>query len=257
MNILPKIIIVIIINVILLFPQSFQGTELLIDAYEDSSTELLNKFFDSWENNIKPISDNEYNQLSDTLKEIYDLFYELYYPEKLICPFDFETEYYVLQNEILVFIISNSVEDTLFYKTGHNKKELIENNVRYSFQIKPRIKLHDKKILFLTKEYETYLNDFLYYDTDEIMNLPKGKDKYSKIIAIQNSRMDFLKPKVHCIPHHTRPAFYYYSYPYVVCIYLKEDLQIAQISYHVDSNMYRRKVYKKINNKWTMVLYDG
>jgi hypothetical protein len=242
---------------IFLFPQSFQGTELLIRAYEDSSSELYNEFFNRWENDSKPLSNNEYNQLSDTLKEIYNLFYEFYYPQKMIYPYDFETDYYVLQNEIQVFIVSNSIEDTFFYKIGFNKKELAENNVKYIFKIKPKIKFHDKKILYLTTEYEKYINDFLFYNTEDIVKLRKGEERCTKIAAVQKPRVDFLKPKIHCIPHHWISAFWYYTFPYIEYIFIRDDLKIAQVGYRIDSSMHRVNLYKKINKEWLLVYKES
>ncbi len=52
--------------------------ELLETAYQENSITLLDSFFTIWQNDIKPISEEELNEQNDTVKAVYELFYEMY-----------------------------------------------------------------------------------------------------------------------------------------------------------------------------------
>lgn len=56
---------------------------LLWEAYNKNSYILLEKFFENWQMEKTPITDEEYNNLSDVEKDVYDLFYEFYNPKNL------------------------------------------------------------------------------------------------------------------------------------------------------------------------------
>jgi hypothetical protein len=57
--------------------------ELLEIAYEKKSNYLLREIFEKWHRNSKRISNEEINNLNDTLKETYQVFKTFYKPKKL------------------------------------------------------------------------------------------------------------------------------------------------------------------------------
>jgi len=67
-----------IILIFILFYSSFliaqTQEELLNQAYVQNSYELLDKFFENWRMEKTPITDEEYQKLSEVEKDVYDLF---------------------------------------------------------------------------------------------------------------------------------------------------------------------------------------
>jgi len=90
--------------------------ELLKIAYQKKSSYLLGEIFEKWHRNSKRISNEEINNLNDTLKETYQVFKTFYKPKKLN------------------LIVGSEFSDALYQKI---KYALIQNNI--SIDMKDKI----------------------------------------------------------------------------------------------------------------------
>ena len=77
------LLLIIILFLVNSFNYSQSQDDLLNESYNNKDTILLQKFFNNWSNEIRSINDSEYLKLSETRKDVYDLFYEFYNPVDL------------------------------------------------------------------------------------------------------------------------------------------------------------------------------
>jgi len=118
--------------------------KLLEQAYKKKSTELLNQFFINWHNEIPTISNTEFSNLNDTLKQAYNVFTAFYKP----CAIDSvggsefgnklyeNVDYLIVQNETKIYITSDKLYYTdqekydfavEYYHNWNNLKDSIKN----------------------------------------------------------------------------------------------------------------------------------
>lgn len=138
-------------------------------AYKKNSVKLLKEFCDNWSKEIPAISELEYRQLNDTLKNIYDLFKVFFTPfnsEKLGYSNSLNaanTNYFVLPTSILVYF-----KDKVYYSESE-KDSLSNNNIQFEMgtlidtvlDFHPETIYTEVKLLFLSEKYDTIINNFL------------------------------------------------------------------------------------------------
>ncbi len=175
----------------------------LSEAYKDSSCTLIKIFFEEWENEIKPISIEEYNLLSDTVKNVYKVFNSFCNYILKEYPYKFkDTPYYLVQNQI-EYTISNK---------KHLSKKAKDSTITFTGEIKnfrPFLKLLNKKIIYLSPSYETALDSFIINESD--IN-PRSKD-FFKTPWPGWPRARFLSKMVQI--RASLIAFHYYTLPYI------------------------------------------
>ena len=115
-------------------------SDILFKAYEANSKTQLNEFFKNWNNKIKPLTDNEFANLNDTVKECYKIFSIFYNPLKIMTrdtannkvEMYGNVKYFVVQHELDIYftdIILNP--DTVSYTQEEIDSEIKENLREY------------------------------------------------------------------------------------------------------------------------------
>ena len=146
------------------FPQTQK--ELLYKAYQDSSYEFLERFFENWRLEKTPITDEEYETLTDVQKDVYDLFYEFYDPFNLnklnFLKGQYESykdEKYVIIEPYIEYKFIESLELD-YMKEHYLKKHFTDSQI---------VKLSDKYISSVYKS-PFFWDEQEYYSIDSIVN---------------------------------------------------------------------------------------
>jgi len=134
----------------------------LESIYVTYDTIKLTKFLNEWSRIIKP------NELEDinrdiTTKMVYDIYEAFYIPtspfyKEMDIRFSEDCKYVVIQNKIEFNILPDS--DFKKYESVLQKNDTL-------FNFKPRLKFEDKKVLYLTDEYNNAIKKFIDKDWDE------------------------------------------------------------------------------------------
>lgn len=173
------------------FPQSQK--ELLYKAYQDSSYELLEQFFENWRLEKTPITDEEYENLTDIEKDVYDLFYEFFEPFNLnkLASFKGQKEWYkdekyvIIEPNISYKFIENLELDYIvkqYLRKNFTDSQIVRINDKYFDSIKdsymiwlyqdyygsnlikgfrPRIKFENAEPLYYNPDYDTIITHFI------------------------------------------------------------------------------------------------
>ena len=146
---------------------------LLEAAYEKQSTELLLEFFEQWHQNIKPKTDAQLAQESDTIQATYAIFQNFYDPFNLSKFGDPEvgndfyasTKYLIVQNEVYIRFANETTE-------------------RSVTNFRPFVCFENAKVIYLREDYAELLNQFLSEELehDEILKRLVFLNTYTKIV---------------------------------------------------------------------------
>jgi hypothetical protein len=261
--------------------------ELLYGAYETNSYELLDKFFENWRKEKTPITTLEYQRLNDIEKDVYDLFYEFYFPKNTanLRLSDFEYTYYtnvkyfVIKNKIHYHVLTSDNYDSLVRanlkdfsidSTKHfnpfeaNKKDesdflnmhatdclywecTIKDSIR---DFEPFIKDTSAGILFINKYYFDLISKFIGGNM-----VPLGTDNIMQPAYAKGSskeKIEFLLPYIYIMACHWGNCWIIETSPVVSSIFFSHDRLSARIeySYPYHSNL---SYFQKINGKWVFV----
>jgi len=269
-----------------LFAQSQE--ELLYKAYETKSYELLDKFFENWRKEKTPITKAEYQSLTEIEKDVYDLFYEFYFPKNTtnLSLSDFEYDYYtkvkyfvILSKIYYSVLISDNydslvrihLKDFLIDTAKHfNPFDINKNNEfgllsAYAidclfrecsiedsiYNFRPLIRDTTAGILFFDKNYDSLISKFI---GDNIVQL--GTDNIMQTAhakGISEEKINFLLPYIYIMASHWGNTWVIETSPVVSSILFSHDRLSARIEYYYPyhSNL---SYYKKINGKWVFLL---
>ncbi len=260
--------------------------KLLKYSYKKQDVDSLDMFFIDWKNEYQPITGEHFEELSDTLKDVYEIFLDFYTPLDLKRiggsewgdSLYFGVDYLVVQNRI-----DFSIVETL------DKKEIILNYLKRN--ITDSIKYEEYKRTFMkdTSDYSlgfTYYNSIDYLHEDSIMDFRPNldfetvdvlyyKSKYTKILArflknmhhklgfggIMNparargkskTRLDWVDTKMKIFQGHWGGYWQMTTYPSVNQILFDKKRETALIHFRM---VYEggEALYKKIDNKWTLI----
>lgn len=275
---------------ILLFLLCFQDSnaqksyETLKNAYNENSKSQLWNFFIEWHNEVPTITDEEFNQLNDTLKNTYLAFKEFYLPQELekIGKPEFGTDIY---NSVKFFIVQNDIKiyfiDKVYFtddeletfvlnsmkkerKNDSLKIEDIRNNGKLSYLAlmmygpfavidQPGMatdSIDDFRPFITSKNYSTpvYLNKN-YYD---ILNkfLSSGSTPLSQQEII--NRKNFLENFVTIFYGHWGGYWQLETYPLAYNIIFDKNMEYARIDFRV---IYEggSAILKNYNGKWELI----
>ncbi len=262
------------------------GVKLLKYSYKNRDIDSLDMFFSNWENEFQPISQKQFGNLSDTLKDVYEIFSDFYTPQDLkrIGASEWgdsiykSVDYVIVQNRI-----DFSIVETL------DKKEIILNYLNRN--VIDSVKYEDYKKTFMkdTSDYSlgfTYYNSIDYLHQDSIMDFRPNLDfdrygvlfykkKYTRILTrflknkhhklgfggIMNparakgkskTRLDWINTKIKVFQGHWGGYWQITTYPRVNQILFDKERKTALIYFRL---IYEggEALYKKIDNKWTLV----
>lgn len=261
--------------------------ELLYNAYEKKSYELLDKFFENWKNEKTSITDSEYQKLNDVEKDVYDLFYVFYLPKNTtnlsLNEYEYtyytKVKYFIIHSKIHYHILISDnydslvrvkVKDFLIDTTKHfnpfnpNTKDspnlldmyamdclYWECSIKDSIQdFRPFIRDTTVGILFFNKYYENLISKFIGGDI-----VPLGTDNIMQPAyaeGISEEKINFLLPYIYTMANHWGNAWVIETSPYVSSIFFSHDRLSARIEYYYPyhSNL---SYFQKINGKWVFM----
>ena len=263
----------IVILLFLFYTSAFPQTqkELLYKAYQDSSYELLEQFFENWRLEKTPITDEEYEALTEVEKDVYDLFYESYNPFNLE---DRRSVYNVIINPKIDYRIIETVErDSLFLLIhSYHGRDLdsidlakfddsFRNSYITSFEydipsilkdsilnFRPRVKFNNAGVLYYTPFYDSLLSEFLRSDS-----LPFNSIDSEYIITYNNFFVSkhFIYPHIY-IRRNFNGDFLFLTKPIVSLIVFDRYRTKAKILYSTGDEG-RFSEFKRIDGMWKFI----
>ena len=282
-----KILIHIIISLIAIsaFSQKNEA-RLLKYSYRKNNSDSLNSFFFKWKNEFKPISNNQFENLSDTLKDVYNIFSDFYTPHDLerIGGSEWGDSLYA---NVGYFIVQNRIDFTIVETL--DKKEIILNYLKVN--VTDSSKYEDYKKFFMkdTLDYSLgfkYQNSVNYLHVDSIMDFKPSldfgkvgilyyKSKYTSILArflknkhyklgfggIMNparskgkskTRLDWINTKIKIFQGHWGGYWQMRTYPSINHVLIDKERKTALVYFRM---VYEggEALYKKKDNKWTLI----
>ena len=282
-----------IILFIILFTSGFifsqSQEELLNQAYEQKSYVLLDKFFENWRMEKTPITDEEYQKLSDVEKDVYDIFYEFYNPKDLsnlkLEKFEYDyykdVKYFILKSTIKYRIIisdnydsllipyrkkysaDSSFRTSIFYENSKNFKiddfryDFIYDELFYNYSLKdsiknfrPKIKNKTAGLLILNKGYEQIISNFLGNDI-----VPLGTNSIMQTAyadSISELKIEFLENYIFLMPEHWGQYWEIQTSPKIKYIDFNSIRTKARIYYKFPYHD-NYSFFEKIKGRWIFI----
>ena len=215
----------------------------LDSAYQNNSIEQLDKFFQHWYFKSQP------NTPKDSLeKDVYDISKDFYNPFNLkrIGKGEFGEDLYsgihyvIIQNSLIV--IRYNDEDMISPSQRNYEKYIFSKDTIRNFQ--PGVYFDDVKTLFLTPEYDSIINNFLYYNLDS-----KDSIEIVEIYKSVENKLNFLNNRIVIFPGHWGYYFHINTRPEITDIHFNKSRTKALINFRL---IYQGgiTIYKKLNGKW-------
>jgi hypothetical protein len=223
--------------------------------YKTNSSDSLLILIQDWNNLINPNS-KEYSEQNDTIKNIYQLFNDMYKPFSFgefypNSEYYLENEFFIIQNNIeyavvsdkilrsLVAIVEANFSDTLYHK--------YKTNVLRNFR--PNLKFNKSSYLYLTEEYESAINRFLgtghtEVGDDNIMNTAYPKGETLK-------RYNFLSKYLYIVHGHWGGYWHIETFPIIYKIIFNDRFNNALVDFRfeIGGTAIQYKLIKK-QGKW-------
>ncbi len=205
----------------------------LNDKFEVSFDSLkangLDEIFLEWNKTIKSNSEDFINQ-NDTISAVFKVYKEFYKPLDLLELGNWEwgnelnskSKYVVIQNKLFYSVLSTDNLDDYDWKKS--KTDSIEN-------FRPPVNLEKNKVLYLTDEYATSINNFLGFESSIL-----GEDNImspSKPIKKSEKRYEMLRSYIPILHGHWGGYWYLETHPDVSIIIFNKDLTKAKIDFRV------------------------
>ncbi len=270
------------------FSQSYSQFKLLEEAYKKKSEDQLNEFFASWQKEIPPVSNEEFDSLSDIEKEVYNAFCAFYNPIDLQTIGRSEwgdsiyrdVNYLIIQNS-LYYRVQDKVfftaeEKVAIYKKSLAKdgqkgidslkiqnipsfgeewvlEELVGNDWILSDTIsdfRPPISLSNRNIVYLNSLYYTGLTKFL----GSIIKKNKERLNYTYYLSEKEvkKRQLFLEQNIKVWEGHWGAYWQLLTYPEVNSIIFDKEMEYAKVFFRI---VYEggEALLKKENGKWRLI----
>lgn len=190
--IIPLLIITVVITAMKKDAYSQSQDSLLWEAYKNNSYVMLEKFFENWRTEKTPITDDEYNNLSDIEKDVYDLFHEFYNPKNL-SNLKLEESEYDYYKEVKYFVIYPEIEYRVLQI--ENCDSILRADTIWSYWFRDstyRFNLFEKSNGYIDFNYELFAD---YSKKNSIVNFrPRIKDTSTSVVYF-NSGYDSLLSK--------------------------------------------------------------
>lgn len=263
------------------YPEFFQ----LESAYQTQNEDSLNQFFLNWEKEYQPISINEWMLLSDTIKDIYEIYYDFFNPfdfSKLMKYHEFwdtnyvHEKYIVVPNQIaygfleklddnyVASLIAKKETKNIFqyYKRKNHALEnyevkiyLILNKLDLDFKdtlkgFFPVISNNNCTILYLTPKYKNITD--LFFDNDSTEFEPVSSDRNQMKVEEKLKRREFLTSYIKSANTHGFENVIVSTFPLIRVIYFNAERDMAYVFFYL-SYQEKYAIYKKINQKWTHI----
>lgn len=230
------------------YKQAFTVTQLndkLEHFFKQEQPDSFYDFFNDWNRNIQPNSDNFINQ-NDTINAVFSVYKEFYKPLDLLKlgkwewgnKLNSESKYVVVRNKIFYSVLPNDNFDDFSWKKS--KRDSIVN-------FRPPINLDKNKVLYLTDEYAKSISIFLGTESTElgegnIMSPSKAKGESFK-------RYEVLRTYIPILHGHDGGYWYLQTHPDINVIIFNKALTEAKIDFRVGYQG-GEAMLERIENMW-------
>jgi hypothetical protein len=207
-------------------------------AYQNQSQGALDTAFISWQQLIRTYSSAEINVLSDTIRQVYDIFRTFY------CPWDldritdgahenFETEfrYIVVQNSMQIAVVDTNPQ--YYYYRGVSVWERLIPDFR------PEPGEDIFPVVYLSTSADSLIYQYLYQSD----GTPKSD---------HSQRAAFLREAIQLTHHHWISDYHKTTMPVVSHIYLNEMLTQAFVTFRV-FYQFGQSYLERSDNKWILI----
>jgi hypothetical protein len=235
---------------------SKQLQERLEKYYKENSTDSLRSFLNEWNKILTPVT-NEFIQQDDAIENIYQVMIDLYKPFKFgdyqaDNYFKGKNEFIIIQKDIDYAVVS-SKEYQSFIKAalkGYPYDTVYEYYKTKRLNIfRPKLSIDSVKYLYLTKEYEKALTDFLGTEHHElgegdIMNTAYPKNETA-------NRYHFLCPILPIVYGHWGGYWHIETFPIIYKIVFDDFFKHAFVDFRssVGQTVIQYELIKK-DGKW-------
>jgi hypothetical protein len=219
--------------------------DLLNEAYDKNSIDLLKDFLNNWENYYKV--NIQRNIENDTLKIIYDIFNAFYKPfnssiydhqlsDSIYCGIN----YVIIQNKILYLMVDSIVQfDSPYPEEYFNYKKY-----KHIDPFFPNIKLDNIHILYLTTKYDTLIKNFLGDRKTKYLDLESERERIK--------RQTFLNNLIKIHRGHWNYGWLIETYPVVQDIIIDKTFTKALIDFEFIYTLGGSYLEKR-NNEWILL----
>lgn len=283
-----KTILVHIIIGLFAFSAFGQNTQekLLKYSFKKGNVDSLDMFFTKWEKEFQPISQTQFDNLSDTIKDVYEIFSDFYTPKDLKRiggsewgdSLYYGVDFVIVQNQIDFSIVETlDKKKIIFTYFKNNVKDssinenyletLLKDTTDYSlgFTYFSSIKyLHEDSIMDFRPNVNIDSVGVLFYKSDYTRTIARFlKNKHHKLGfgGIMNparakgkseKRLDWINTKVKIFHGHWGGYWEMTTFPSVDIILIDKERETALVFFTL---VYQggEALYKKIDNKWTLI----
>lgn len=277
-----------IVALCMLLPASIAGQSLsaeLNEAYYRNSYRQTEQYFHKWLKKSKPANMDTVN---DTMRHTYKLF-DIYFSPKELHKIGGNAAKAILDSYGKYLLISNRIslymKDTVYYTPEYIadlKRKYIERQViasansevdkpakvtfathfgypEYGYmnaeiidsmvEFRPKVKIHGKKVLYLTPEYQRALNLFLGADPN---NLARGNFKQRLGDNDINKRLEYINRYIPVRPGRL-VDFHINTYPAPYAITFDKGFMHARVDYVIGEQI-GFAVFKRTADGWELLL---
>jgi len=226
--------------------------EKLETAYQESSTDNLEKFFTNW--NVSFSSNTvDFIKQSKITEAIFEIYKKFYNPLNLTQLGDWEwgnglnsnSKYIAVQNKIVFAGLKKEFFDIYFYQGIY---ETIKYDTICDFR--PPLNLGKDKVLYLTPNYEKTLNMFLGVESTEMgengimtPSMPKGDSE---------KRYSSIRPYIPILHGHWGGYWHLATHPEISRIFVDTNSGAAKVFFRVGYQG-GEALLKKKSSGWTIV----
>jgi len=216
---------------------SKQLQERLDRYYKVNSTDSLRVLLSEWAA-IIPTSTSKFMNQDDTLKNLFQIFNELYSPykfgdEKAENYFDKKFEFIVIQNEIeYSVLLAKELQSYEKYIVNGFPNDSIRDyffRTKQLLNFRPSLRFDSVKCLYFTKEYRTALNNFLISDYENRDSLELWRIPYTDPNIID--KYEFLGKILPIVHGHGGEGWYIISFPDIHRIVFDDKFKTAFVSF--------------------------
>jgi hypothetical protein len=215
---------------------------------DESTPNFIDSIFDRWEAEIRPISAKELQELNDTVRAIYEFFYDFYVLDSQFR----KPKFVVLQNTLEYAVCDSEVYVALHTShSGEQYKPQPEIAWEELKDFRPGIRAKDVRILYLSEACTRTLNYFFNEQNGHYPCLDYQIDATDWYIL--RSKEELLAKKIPLAPQHWCIGFHYYSFPHLNNLVFFKDLRRVKIVTRDGFNSGRYLEYQHTDTGWTEV----
>ncbi len=193
----------------------------LLTAFNIKNDLYIDRYFKYWEESITPVTEDELISYNDTLKSIYQVFFDFYQLDTVYLNYD----YLVLQNDIEYCIVKNEIYK--IYGESLGSLDSLDSFLDFKkiMNFRPRVSFQEIKLLYLDQKHFNTLNYFFNEENGNYSYINKFNKKRNRNKEI------YLSKKIRISKQHWFEGHHYYSFPKIYSMAFNNDLSRVKISY--------------------------